>query len=81
MPQAEQEKEQNEQRMYALIRSTKEKTGNAFIAPKWFQKVQNADQIKPGEGIRWRYGGKYWAARKNGFADYDLSEGFAGITI
>ena len=79
--QADQEKEQNEQRMYALIRTAKEKSGKAFIKPNWFEKVPKADQIKLGEGIRWRYSGKYWAARENGFADHDLTRGFAGLTI
>lgn len=62
--------------MFASVAANK-KGGKSFIQPTWFHKEADGDSIKPGEGIRWRYSGTYWAARQKGFEGLSLPELFS----
>lgn len=75
--QAQEAKVALEQRMLARVADSKKQSGGrAFIQANWFNRVPGAEAIKPGEGIRWRYGGKYWASRMLGFKGRDFPDIF-----
>lgn len=58
--------------MFARVKAAPKKNGKPNIKPHWFVPDSNHDTTKPGEGLRWRYNGKYWAARAAGFPNEDF---------
>jgi hypothetical protein len=57
-------------------------SGKNYLQPRWYAADTKRESIKIGEGIRWRYTKRYWAAKERGFADEDLPDLFgkqAGI--
>ena len=72
--QAQEEKARLEQRGFAMV-AVSTTNGKPYIPPKWFAREGDSN-VKPGQGIRWRYTGKYWAAREAGFGEVEMPDLF-----
>jgi len=53
------------------------RSGQNYLQPRWFAADPKRESINIGEGIRWRYTKRYWAAKEGGFAEEDLPDLFA----